>query len=291
MNKSNLSGIKIGILHTQIRGDEKLLIAACETRSIDYVLVDIRDVLFNPLTYKPNFDIALERCVSSTKGMYAIKFLETMGIPVINSYFTAVSCWDKFNTSIMLERAGVPVVPFGMAFNEDQTKELIKQLGNYPVVLKPSTGSWGRMLSKINDSDALEGVLEQKIFLGGPQHQAFYVQKYIEKQGRDIRSFVVGGKTIAAIYRTSPHWITNTARGGVATNCFVTKEIEQLGSKVSELLGGGILSLDIFESEEGLMVNEVNHTTEFKNSEVPTGVDISGKIIEYCISAYKKDLL
>ena len=123
--------------------------------------------------------------------------------------------------------------------------------------------------------------------LGSPQQKAFYIQQYVKKPGRDIRSFVIDGKTICAIYRDSPHWITNTARGGVASNCPVTPEITEISKNASEAVGGGILSMDIFETEEELSINEINHTTEFKNSESPTKTSISGEIVEYCVRVAK----
>ncbi len=92
-----------------------------------------------------------------------------------------------------------------IAFTEESALNAIEDLG-YPVVLKPAVGSWGRLLSKVNDRDAAETVL------GSYHHSIFFIQKYIAKKGRDIRAFVVGDECIAAIYRSSDHWITNTAR-------------------------------------------------------------------------------
>jgi [lysine-biosynthesis-protein LysW]--L-2-aminoadipate ligase len=153
-------------------------------------------------------------------------------------------------------------------------------------------GSWGRLLSKINDRDAAEAILEHKTVLGSYHHSIFYIQKYVEKsriengevkKGRDIRSFVVGDKCIAAIYRTSPHWITNTARGGEATNCIVTDELNDISVRAAKAVGGGIVAIDVFESAQGLMVNEVNYTMEYKNSISTTGVNIPGKMVEYIL--------
>ena len=153
----------------------------------------------------------------------------------------------------------------------------------YPVVLKPAVGSWGRLLSKINDRDAAEAILEHKTVLGSYHHSIFYIQKYVEKSGRDIRSFVVGDKCIAAIYRTSPHWITNTARGGLATNCPVTPELSELSLQAAKAVGGGIVAIDVFETKQGLMVNEVNYTMEYKNSITTTGVNIPKHMAEYVV--------
>ena len=279
--------ITIGLLHSTIRGDEKLIIEAAKKRDVKIKLIDVREEIFNRKTYRCDFDVALERCVSTVKGKHATYFYESLNIPVINNSSVTTICEDKFVTSLMLQKANVPTPDFAMVFNADQAQQAIKQIGGFPTVIKPPLGSWGRLLAKVNDIDALETILEHKDVLGSPHQKSFYIQKYIKKPGRDIRSFVIDGVTICAIYRDSPHWITNTARGGVATNCPVTKELSKISKKASDAVGGGILSMDVFETEGGLQINEINHTTEFKNSEKATGVSLSGAIIDYCIKTAK----
>ena len=144
-------------------------------------------------------------------------------------------------------------------------------------------GSWGRLIAKINDRQAAEAILEHKQILGSYHHSIYYIQAYVEKPGRDIRSFVVGDETIAAIYRTSEHWITNTATGGVASNCPVTPELNELSLAAAKAVGGGVVAVDLMESPDGLTVIEVNYTMEFRNSIDTTGVDIPGKMIDYLI--------
>ena len=151
----------------------------------------------------------------------------------------------------------------------------------YPVVLKPGVGSWGRLISKVESRNAAETILEHKEVLGTYHHSIFYIQEYIDKPGRDIRAFVVGGKTICAIYRESKHWITNTARGGSASNCPITPEIDDICKKAAECVGGGIVAIDLFESDKGYVVNEINHTMEFRNSIKTTGVNIPEIMIKY----------
>ena len=169
-----------------------------------------------------------------------------------------------------------------VAHTPESALQAIERLG-YPVVLKPAVGSWGRLLSKVNDREAAEAILEHKETLGSYHHSIFYIQKYVEKHGRDIRSFVVGDETICAIYRTSPHWITNTARGGVATNCPVTREVNDISVRAAKAVGGGVVAIDLFETPDGLMVNEVNYTMEFRNSIDTTGVDIPAKVVDYVV--------
>jgi [lysine-biosynthesis-protein LysW]--L-2-aminoadipate ligase len=161
--------------------------------------------------------------------------------------------------------------------------EALDEIG-YPAVIKPAIGSWGRLLGRVNSPDAARSLLEHKLRLGSFHHGTIYLQEYIEKAGRDIRSFVVGGETIAAIYRSSDHWITNTARGAEATNCPVTPEIDGLSRRAAEAVGGGILAVDLFEHpERGLLLNEINATMEFRNSIHTTGVDIPARIVDFTL--------
>src|SRR5919108_172168 len=144
----------------------------------------------------------------------------------------------------------IPTPRVFMAFDEDSALQAIETMG-YPCVLKPVVGSWGRLLAKIENREMGEALIEHKASLG-VHHQIFYIQEYINKPGRDIRAFVVGDEVICAIYRSSENWITNTARGGVATNCPVTDEIAELCQCAARAVGGGLLALDLFETENGL---------------------------------------
>jgi len=277
----------IALLHSTIRAEEKLLLEAARSRQAVLKPVDIRTAVFGPGLFPLDFDIALERSVSTVKGTYAAAFIEAAGVPVVNSLAVARNCQDKFQTSLILQGAGLPTPRFALAFEPDQALQAVDALGGFPVVLKPPLGSWGRLLAKVNDRDALEAIIEHKEVLGTPPQKAYYLQEFVRKPDRDIRAFVVGGRTICAIYRESGHWITNTARGAVARNCPVDDGLRTLCTRVSEAVGGGLLAVDLFETEAGLTVNEVNHTMEFRNSEGPTGVSIAGAIIDYCLGRVK----
>jgi len=193
-------------------------------------------------------------------------------------------------TTSALIRDGIPTPGCKIAFTPESALEAIEQMG-YPVVLKPAIGSWGRLLSKVNDREAAEAILEHKQILGTYNHSIFYIQEYIDKPARDIRSFVVGGETVAAIYRYSDHWITNTARGGRATNCPVTPEIDELSSRSAKAVGGGVVAVDILETQDGrLLINEVNYTMEFRNSIDTTGVNIPDVVVNYVTKVGRREV-
>ncbi len=275
--------MKIGLLHSLIRKDEKFLIDEFKAiKGVELVMIDDREITFNLGKDHYDIDVLVERCINHSRAHHGLRLFEAAGIKCVNTFEVATVCGDKLLTSIALAEHNVPQPEVRVAFTEESALKAIEEMG-YPVVLKPAVGSWGRLLSKINDRDAAEAILEHKTVLGSYHHSIFYIQKYVEKSGRDIRSFVVGDKCIAAIYRTSPHWITNTARGGQATNCVVTDELNEISVNAAKAVGGGIVAIDVFETTQGLMVNEVNYTMEYKNSIATTGVNIPQKMVEYIL--------
>jgi [lysine-biosynthesis-protein LysW]--L-2-aminoadipate ligase len=267
---------------SRVRVEEKLLLAELDKRGVTIQRIDDREIMLD--LEQPNLqcDVVLERAVNHLRALYALRIYNDWGIPTVNTYDVANTCGDKLLTTAALMRHQVPSPRTIIAFTPESALEAIEELG-YPVVLKPAVGSWGRLLAKVNDRDAAEALLEHKVTLGSFHHGAFYIQEYVKKPGRDIRSFVVGGETICAIYRASQHWITNTARGGAATNCPVTAEIDAASRAAAEAVGGGVVAVDLFESERGILVNEVNYTMEFRNSIDTTGVNIPAKIVDYVI--------
>jgi [lysine-biosynthesis-protein LysW]--L-2-aminoadipate ligase len=276
--------MRVGVLCSRIRVEEKLLFEALESRGVAYDKLDDRELVFNLHDPGPlqHYDVILERCINHSRALYALHMLQSWGSKVINSAETARICGDKLLTTLALVEHKVPVPANMVAFTPESALEAIERLG-YPVVLKPCVGSWGRLVAKINDREAAEAILEHKQILGSYHHSIYYIQKYVNKPGRDIRSFVVGDETIGAIYRTSSHWITNTAQGGEASNCPITPELDDLSRRAAQAVGGGMLAIDLFESPDGLLVNEVNYTMEFRNSIHTTGVDIPGKMIAYVL--------
>ena len=273
--------MRIGLLHSLIRKEEKLLLEAFADAGIEPVMLDDRKLIMD-FHRAPEVDVLVERSINHSRALHALRLFESAGIPCINSHRVAQICGDKLLTTAALTDAGVAQPECRVAFTEESALAAIEELG-YPVVLKPAVGSWGRLLSKINDRDAAETVLEHKTVLGSYHHSIFYIQEYVEKRGRDIRSFVVGDDCIAAIYRTSEHWITNTARGGSASRCEVTPEVAEISLAAARAVGGGIVAVDLFESDRGLLVNEVNYTMEFRNSIDTTGVDIPAAVTAYVI--------
>jgi [lysine-biosynthesis-protein LysW]--L-2-aminoadipate ligase len=277
---------RIGFLLTRLRPEEKLLLEELARRpKVEVVRILDGETYFDISKPSNVVDVLFERSISYSRGLYISRIFEAQGVPVINPSVIAERCGDKYITSQILVNNSIPTPRVLMAFDEASAMAAVESLG-YPCVLKPVIGSWGRLLAKVDDQYAAEAFIEHKATLG-VNHQVFYIKEYINKPGRDIRAFVIGEEPICAIYRSSDNWITNTARGGVATNCPVTDEIADLCRRAAHAMGGGMLALDLFETENGLTINEINHTMEFRNSITTTGVNIPEKMVDYVLSQAK----
>lgn len=278
--------MRLGFLYSRIRKDEKLLLAELRDRGHEVVKIDVRAQQFGldgpggDSVDVSQLDTVLDRCMSTSRGLYAARMYESYGVPVINRPDVAETCADKLETSLALEQAGIPTPRTQVAFTEESALDAIERFG-YPCVLKPVTGSWGRLVSRVDTRHAAEAILEHKSRLGHYQHSIFYIQEFVEKPGRDIRVQTAGGEPVAAITRSADHWITNTSRGAESEQFELDGEARRIVVEASEAVGGGLLGIDLMETGDGYTVHEVNHTTEFKNIHRVTDVDVPARMVDW----------
>lgn len=266
------------VVYDRLREEERLLFDAFERVGVPCTPLYAATIAIELGAAAPA--VVLQRCVSQWRGLSLARAYQAAGSVVLNRPEVMEVCGDKLATSAALVRHGVPTPRTSVAVDRDAALAEAERLG-YPVVIKPLVGSWGRLVARLESRAAAEALLEYKEVLGGPEHKVHYLQEYIDKPGRDIRAFVIGDEVVAAIYRTSDDWITNTARGGVASNCPLTEDLIAVTLGAARAVGGGILAIDLVESARGLLVIEVNHTMEFRNSITTTGVDIPGLIARH----------
>jgi len=285
---------KIAVLCSRVRVEEKLLLAALRERGVAFDRLDPRALAIDlGGGSMDGYSAVLVRCLSHSQAYYLTRWLDGLGVPAVSPHQVVATCGDKMLTSAALQEAGLPIPRTVVAFTPEAALEAIEEMG-YPVVLKPLAGSWGRLLARLNDRDAAEAVLEHKATLGSYVHSVFYIQEFVDKPGRDIRTLVVGDEVVYAIYRRAEHWITNTAKGGEATPCPPTPAIADLSLAAARAVGvgagqPGIVAVDLLETKDGrLLVNEVNHTPEFHGAAQATDADIAGRMVDYVIGIAKE---
>jgi [lysine-biosynthesis-protein LysW]---L-2-aminoadipate ligase len=275
--------LTLGILVSHLREEEKLILAAARELGVETAVLQDRSLALDlSCPEPPAVDVVLDRCVAHTRGGYALKIFEGWGIPTINPSSAVATCDNEALMSLAFATAGVPALRTAVAFTVESALTVGERFG-YPVVVKPVSGSWGRLLARANSPESLRTILEQKRSLGGPQHSVFYIQEYVEKPGRDIRVFYVGGEVIAASYRNAEHWITNVARGATSTACPITEDIVAISRAAATAVGAQIAGIDLVETPDGLKVIEINGGAEFKGLRSTTDVPIAKVIVEHAI--------
>jgi [lysine-biosynthesis-protein LysW]--L-2-aminoadipate ligase len=277
------------MLCDRIRPDERMVIEAAKRKDVDLKVHNVDELVFATAQGQDvEFEsVILQRVMSYFKSMHVTALLENSGIRVVNSFSAALVCGNKLLTSIALSKAGIPTPKTVVAFAEESAIRALDKIG-YPSILKPVVGSWGRLIAPLKDVDSTKAILETREYMF-PLYQVFYIQEMIQNLIRDIRCFVIGDHAVAAIYRYSApgEWRTNVARGGRAEACPITPELEELCVKAVKAVGGGAFGVDMMETSNGLVVHEVNYTTEFKATTETTGVDIAGLMLDYMIDMVK----
>lgn len=280
------SSNSLTILYDTIRWEEKSLYEAAKKKGVEIDNVDIKNLrirLNNGSMYADK--IVLQRSVSYFKSVHATAALEGLGAQVINPLRVASITGNKLFAHMELQKAGIKTPKAISAFSEEAAIAALEEFG-YPAVIKPVVGSWGRMIGLLRDKDAAKAVIEDREHMF-PLYHIYYFEEFVQRPPRDIRAIVVGDRVVAAIYRYSGdgQWKTNMALGGHAEACPVTKELEDICVRATKVLGGQIVGVDLMESDkDGLVIHEVNNTTEFKNTVRVTGVDIPGMMIDYALS-------
>ena len=272
----------ITALYDTIRLEEKLLIESAKKNEINLEMVDCKKLSVD-LNEKKSFDSpVLQRCVSYYRNIHSTAAIEGQGVRVVNCLNTGIFAGNKLFTHMLLQKSGVPTPNATVAFSKDAAMQALDRNG-FPKIIKPTVGSWGRMVSKINDMDSAEGIIEGREAMY-PFHQVHFLEEFVERPPRDIRAIVIGDTVPAAIYRNSGdgNWKTNTHLGGAAETCKITNELEEICLKAKNAVQGEIVGVDLMESnEKGLVVHEINNTTEFRNVVRVTGVDIPKLMLEY----------
>jgi [lysine-biosynthesis-protein LysW]--L-2-aminoadipate ligase len=276
--------MRVGVLYSRIRRDEKLLLNELRSRDHEVAKLDVRKLRFpvgEPPAEIADCDVVLDRCLATSRSTYASQFVDSYDVPIVNSPETADVCADKVKNSLALSEAGIPTPRTEVAFTTDAAMEIVEDLG-YPCVLKPVVGSWGRLMAKIDSRSAAEAILEHKSTLGHYEHKVFYVQEFVEKPGRDIRVVATDGEPVAAMTRSSDHWLTNAAKGASAEPFDLDEAALDLVERASAAVGGGLLGVDLMETgESGYTVHEVNHTVEFKALDEATDVDVPARVVDW----------
>ncbi|MEC9301929.1 MAG: lysine biosynthesis protein LysX, partial [Acidobacteriota bacterium] len=157
--------MRLGVLCSIVRKEEKLIFGALRERGVDFEKIDDRELSLDLHSRSFPWDIVLERAVNHARALHTLKLFNDRGLPTINTWDVANICGDKVLTTNALIQAQLPTPKTIVAYTPESALAAIETMG-YPVVLKPAVGSWGRLVARANDRHAAEALLEHKQILG-----------------------------------------------------------------------------------------------------------------------------
>jgi len=211
----------------------------------------------------------------------ALHWIETRGIPVMNSPRAIERSVDKFYTTALLEAAGLTVPETVVCEHPDEALAAVRAMGD--AVFKPLFGSMGRGLVRVSDPDTALREERTKEEL----RAVFYVQRTIDHGGRDVRVFVIGGRVVGAIERLAPagDWRTNVARGGIARKVDLPPEWNDIAVRAASAVGADYAGVDLLPSQDGtLYVLEVNGIPGWQGLQSATGIRVADALVEHLVS-------
>jgi [lysine-biosynthesis-protein LysW]--L-2-aminoadipate ligase len=281
----------VGILFDRLRWEEKALMEEAGSAGATAALTDVKGLAFTVTgqSSAPLGDVMLQRCISHQRALMVSRILEGTGAAVVNRASVAEVCGNKLATSIALSKAGVPTPKTVVALSSEGVSAAAEQLG-FPLVLKPFSGSWGRMVTIVRDRETLQSVVELREELPNPIEHMFYMQEYVRRPPRDIRAVVAGEEIVACVFRHAPdgEWRTNVARGGRSEAFSPDASLRETVLRAASCVGGGVLGVDAMESPDGYMVHEVNNTVEFRGAQSAVAWSIPRKIMQYVVGQAKR---
>ncbi|MFO8019506.1 MAG: RimK family alpha-L-glutamate ligase [Promethearchaeia archaeon] len=272
----------------------KQIIKELEAKQIKYDLLNNQKFYFeltNKKDLPKDYTIFLERSLSYFRGLYTSSILETKGYDTINNFNCLNITGNKLLTSLELIKQEIPTPKSGVAFKKDTAMDLIEEKFNYPAIIKPLIGSWGRLVAKLDDYNAAQSNLECRETMGDILQKIYYIQDFIKvkdksKEGQtDLRVFVIDGECVAGMERYSPSddFRSNIAIGGSAKPLPITPQIREICTQAAAAVDGEIVGVDLIDDGDSLKVIEINGTPQFRGISKASDVNIAEKIVEYIV--------
>jgi len=230
----------------------------------------------------PYYDAVIPRIGASITfyGTAIVRQFEMMGTFCVNESVAISRSRDKLRSLQLLSRKDIGLPRTGFANKPDNIKDLIKNVGGAPVVIKLLEGTQGIGVVLGETAKAAESVIEA--FMGLKTN--ILVQEFIkEAGGADIRCFVVGNKVVAAMKRQGAEgeFRSNLHRGGSAKLIRLSKEERATAVKSANVMGLNVCGVDILQSKNGPVVMEVNSSPGLEGIETATNKDVAGLIYDF----------
>ena len=208
-------------------------------------------------------------------------------IPTLNNYKSFALAEDKFQSNMVLAKAGVRTSDFYLCHKEDMSgvNKQFDTWGN-KMVYKPIDGWGGNGMALIESQLMFDTLMP---FINKSDARNVYVERFIKNDYSDFRVDIVDGEFVACYGRKANgrEWRTNITSGGSVIMREANDEIIALAKKATAALGLEIGGVDILydEEREEYVVLEVNGIPAFATpDQEEMGLDFNDKKIDLIVN-------
>lgn len=240
------------------------------------VLIDDKQV---PL---PDFVIPRMGSDTTYYAFSVIRQLEYLGVHVCNKASAILSVKDKLYMHQKLAHSSL-ATPNTMLAKFPIDVNVVKREIGFPLVIKNVTGTQGSGIYLCESEDKFIDVMEL-VYSNNAQANIILQEFITRSRGQDLRAFVVGGKVVGCMRRSSSSsFKANFSKGGAVEPFELTPEIEWLSTETAKLLDLDIAGVDLLFDENGFKVCEANSAPGFHGLENAVGKHIADDILDYIL--------
>lgn len=218
-----------------------------------------------------------------TKRLTVLHALRDLGVPVYNDARAIERSVDKAMTSLRLRAAGVVSPPTWATESIAQAQRIVmrESAAGHALVLKPVFGSQGKGLQRVGRVDGVHVPLPS---LGPGFGGLAYLQRFIpapRQPGFDWRVLVVGGRALAAMRRSSAHWVHNIAQGARPLPAVLTPALADAAERAAHALEMDYAGVDLMpDAAGGIQVIEVNGVAAWQGLQRVTPFNLARAIVD-----------
>jgi len=224
-------------------------------------------------------------------GLLILKNFELMNLPTTLASKALYLSRDKFRCfQVLSSIPGIQLPKTLLVNNTYQLADLLETF-KFPLVIKIPNSTRGTGTILAPNTKTAEDIIET-LFIRSPI--PILIQELLknEQQGKkiapaDIRVLYVGDQIIGSMKRIASkgEWKTNYAQGAVCEQFKLPQEYEELIHQIVNRLGIEVAGIDLFPTQEGLFVLEVNACPGWKAFEmVHPNINVAQLIVDHLMT-------
>lgn len=233
---------------------------------------------------QPLPDFVIPRMGSETTfyAFSVIRQLESLGVYVCNNADAIYTVKDKLYMHQLLAKSKLATPKTMLAKFPISTEVVSREIG-FPLVIKNVTGTQGAGIYLCESEEKFLDIME--LIYSNNNKANIILQEFIQKSyGRDLRVFVVGGRVLCCMQRTSNKGFKANFSKGASVSAFeITPEIEWLATETAKLFNLDIAGIDLLFDKDGLKICEANSSPGFWGLEKVVGQVVAENIIDYIL--------